>query len=77
MGFKVVGPVVGVAEIARGPAIRNLPRLRKKYGGRNWRKMKGRAKVELENGKIREAEVHWYEAHGIGRKEWKIKGFVG
>jgi hypothetical protein len=56
--------------------IRELDRLRKTYGGTNWRKLKGFAKVRLSNGKIRIAEVHWYEAHSIGKKEIKIKRYV-
>ena len=61
---------------AIGSAIRELPRLRKLYGKGCWRKRKGIAEVELPNGTIRTAEVHWYEASGIGMKELKIKRFV-
>lgn len=76
MHFTIVAPIVAVETIARGKGIEVLPRLRKAYGGRNWRKMKGITRVQLENGHERDAEVHWYEAHGIGRKEFKIKRFV-
>ena len=62
--------------IAKGRGIRSLPRLRATFGGSNWRKMKGVAIVELENGVRRRAEIHWYEAHGIGRKWLKIKRFL-
>jgi hypothetical protein len=48
-------------------------RLRKQYGPGRWRKLKGIATVKLENGNIRKAEVHWYEAHGIGKRKMKIK----
>jgi hypothetical protein len=54
-------------------AIRGLARLRKRYGGSRWRKLKGIARVRLIDGTIHAAEIHWYEAHGIGRKELKIK----
>jgi hypothetical protein len=59
--------------IAVGRQIRELARLRKAYGPGRWRKRKGIARIRLEDGTIRLAEVHWYEAHGIGRKELKIK----
>jgi len=50
--------------------------LRKTYGVARWRKMKGIAILRLQDGNTRTAEIHWYEAHGIGRKEFKIKRFV-
>lgn len=73
MDFEIIGQVREIETIATGPAIRDLPRLRKFYGRGRWRKMKGLATIRLPNGSVREAEVHWYEAHGIGRKEFKIK----
>ena len=73
MDFEIVGPPGEVETIAVGRAIRELPRLRKFYGRGRWRKVKGVATIRLPNGRIREAELHWYEAHGIGRKEFKIK----
>jgi hypothetical protein len=76
MHFTIVSDITQVEIIAKGRGIRSLPRLRADYGGSNWRKMKGIATVELFNGHRRRAEVHWYEAHGIGRKEFKIKGFI-
>ena len=57
-------------------AIRELPRLRKQYGPGRWRKLKGAATVKLTSGRVRRAEVHWYEAHGIGRKEIKRKRYL-
>ena len=54
-------------------AVRDLPRLRRLYGKGYWRKMKGNARIRLQNGRIRVAELHWYEAHGIGKKEFKRK----
>jgi hypothetical protein len=74
--FQILGAVTEVETFAAGKAIRELPRLRKFYGRGRWRKRKGVAQVELQNGTIREAELHWYEASGIGKKEFKIKRFV-
>jgi hypothetical protein len=74
--FKIVGEITGVETFAIGRSIRELPRLRKIYGKGRWRKRKGFALVELANGTIRQAELHWYEAAGIGKKELKIKHFV-
>jgi len=71
--FEVVGEISEVETIAAGRAIRQLRRLRKAYGGRRWRKCKGVVTVRLADGKIRQAELHWYEAHEVGRKELKIK----
>lgn len=76
MQFTIVSEISRVETIAKGRGIRTLAHLRARYGGSNWRKMKGVAQVELINGHIRRAEVHWYEAHGIGRKGFKIKRFL-
>ena len=73
MDFELVGPVRDIEPIALGRAIRELARLRRRYGRSRWRKLKGIARVRLIGGTIHTAEVHWYEAHGIGRKELKIK----
>ena len=73
MHFKIIGPVTGVETIASGRGIRELKRLRKIYGTGRWRKRKGFARVRLSDGTICQAEIHWYEAHGIGAKEHKIK----
>ncbi len=73
MHFEVVGEIKNVETIAGGGRIRDIMRLRKQFGAGQWRKLKGIAKVRLQNGEIREAEVHWYEAHGIGREKMKIK----
>ena len=62
--------------IAVGSAIRELPRLRRLYGRGRWRKMKGVARVRLQSGDVRLAELHWYEAHGIGKKEIKRKRYL-
>ena len=76
MYFKLVGPLSEVRTFATGRAIRELRRLRRVYGHGSWRKRKGVGLVELASGDIRRAEVHWYEATGLGRFELKIKRFV-
>lgn len=72
MRFELVGPIYGVETIAAGSGIRALPRLRKLYGRARWRKLKGFAKVRLGDDTISTAELHWYEAHGIGKKQMKL-----
>jgi hypothetical protein len=76
MAFVVVGEIRAQETIARGRGIRELARLRKMYGSGRWRKRKGIATIRLNDGTIRTAELHWYEAHGIGRQELKIKRFL-
>ena len=70
---RIVSPISAIENIAVSGSIRELKRLRRLYGGRRWRKIKGSAYVELVNGDVRLAELHWYEAHGIGKKQIKIK----
>jgi hypothetical protein len=74
--FEIRSDLEDVETFAIGNAIRELSRLRKFYGEGRWRKRKGFADVRLPNGTIRKAELHWYEASGIGKKEFKIKRFV-
>jgi hypothetical protein len=76
MPFEIVGEITQIETIAVGSRIRDLPRLRRLYGRGRWRKLKGVAVVRLRTGRIRKAELHWYEAHGIGRKEIKRKRYV-
>jgi hypothetical protein len=76
MSYEIVGDITQVETIAVGARIRELPRLRRLYGRGRWRKMKGVATVRLRTGRLRRAELHWYEAHGIGRKEIKRKRYV-
>jgi hypothetical protein len=76
MPFEIVGEISQIETIAVGRRIRELPRLRRLYGTGRWRKLKGMAVVRLRSGAVRRAEVHWYEAHGIGRKEVKRKRYV-
>lgn len=73
MGFDVIGEITDIETIASGSAIREVKRLRKAYGQGRWRKLKGIAKIRFNDGTIGEAEVHWYEAHTIGKKEIKLK----
>lgn len=76
MYFEIIGEITSIETIAVGSAIRDIARLRKRYGAGRWRKFKGITTVRLSNGKIRQAEIHWYEAHGIGKKRFKIKRFL-
>ncbi len=76
MSFTVVGQIQGIETIAEGPGIRDRPRLVKVYGPGNWKKKKGFAMVRLDDGETVRAEIHWYEAHGIGKVEHKIKRFL-
>jgi hypothetical protein len=71
--FEILGSIRRLETIARGSAIRELRRLRRRYGQGRWRKRKGIATVRLRDGTVHTAEIHWYEAHGIGRHEMKIK----
>ena len=76
MDFELVGEIAGIETIAAGSGVRSLARLRRLYGRGYWRKMKGAARIRLRNGRVRLAEVHWYEAHGIGKKELKRKRYL-
>ena len=73
MYFKLIGEISDVETIVVDKSIREIDRLKKAYGAGRWRKMKGKVTVRLADGKICKAEIHWYEAHGIGKKETKIK----
>jgi len=76
MYFEIVSEISDTERIAVGPQIRDLKRLRKQFGPGRWRKLKGTAHVKLESGRIRRVELHWYEAHGIGKKKIKIKRYL-
>jgi hypothetical protein len=76
MHFKIIGAIRNIESIATGSGIRNIKRLNRIYGKTNWRKLKGTCRVRLSDGTIMEAEVHWYEGHGIGKKEIKIKRYL-
>jgi hypothetical protein len=73
MSFAILGQISEIETFATASGIREIARLRKVYGRGRWRKRKGIARVRLADGSIHMAEVHWYEAAGIGRKEFKIK----
>ena len=76
-GFKILGEISQVEIIAVGRSIRILSYLNKQYGKGRWRKLKGVATVErTSNGRVRLAEIHWYEAHGIGKRDAKIKRWL-
>lgn len=76
MSFQILDEIEGAETITRGTGIRDLARLRRIYGQGNWRKMKGMARVRLASGRVRLAEIHWYEAHGVGMKEIKRKRYL-
>jgi len=76
MHFEIVSKIDNINIIATGKGIKELHRLVKSYGGQNWRKMKGTASIRLFSGKVVKAEIHWYECHGVGRKEFKIKKYI-
>jgi len=76
MYFELIGEISEIERIARGPSVRERARLRKQFGAGRWRKLKGIATVRLANGRIRTVELHWYEAHGIGRRKLKIKRYL-
>ena len=76
MNFEIISEITDIEIIALGNKIRDLARLNKVHGKGRWRKLKGVAKIKLSNGNIRLAELHWYEAHGIGKKEIKRKRYL-
>jgi hypothetical protein len=77
MHFELVGDISAIEVISSGRQIRELARLQKLYGKGRWRKMKGRAFIRVGGDRVRLAEVHWYEAHGVGKKEIKRKRYLG
>jgi len=76
MYFELVDEITEVETIASGRGIRDLARLRRRFGASHWRKLKGVALVRIAGGRIRRAEIHWYEAHRLGRVRMKIKRFL-
>lgn len=76
MDFEILGSVRDPETFAQGSGIREIARLRKTHGRGHWRKRKGFATVKLTDGTVFEAEIHWYEAAGIGKREFKIKRFI-
>jgi hypothetical protein len=71
--FEILGPITKRRTIAVGTRIRELQRLVDAYGRGRWRKMSGEAMIRLSDGEIVYAEIHWYEAHGIGMKDFGFK----
>ncbi|MBN1812192.1 MAG: hypothetical protein JXA14_10185 [Anaerolineae bacterium] len=76
MAFEILGEIRDIETIAAGRGVYLRHYLERTYGAGRWRKMKGLATVQLSNGEICEAEIHWFEAHGIGRKDYKIKRVI-
>ena len=76
MNFEILGEITDIETIAVGGKIHDIKRLRKQYGKGRWRKLKGSAQIRLASGRVRLAELHWYEAHGIGKKEIKRKRYL-
>lgn len=76
MAVEILGEITDAETFAKGSGIRELARLNRVYGRGRWRKRKGVATVRLPDGVERRAELHWYEATGIGRKEFKIKRYL-
>jgi hypothetical protein len=74
--FEIIGTISDIVTIAVTRSIRILPLLQKRYGKGRWRKLKGVANVRLNDGTIRLAEIHWFEAHGIGKKKMRIKRYL-
>ncbi|MBE2224470.1 MAG: hypothetical protein IAF02_23215 [Anaerolineae bacterium] len=74
--FEIIDEITHIETIALNHSIRILPILQEQYGQGRWRKLKGQATVQLQNGDIRKAEIHWFEAHGIGKKKMRIKRFL-
>ena len=76
MSFELLSAIVAIEIIARGTSVRRRGILRKRFGGGQWRKLKGVATVRLTSGVVHRAEIHWYEAHGVGRVGMKIKRYL-
>jgi hypothetical protein len=74
--FKILSEITQIEIIATDSSIKEISRLRKQYGSGHWRKLEGIAMIPLRSGRIRRAELHWYEAHGFGRKEFKRKRYL-
>jgi hypothetical protein len=76
MDFEIISQITDIETIAAGNGIRILPFLRRKFGKGRWRKLKGKATVRMSNGDVRLTEIHWFEAHGIGKRLLRIKYFL-
>ena len=76
MKFRIIGPIRNIEYIAKGTSVKIRSYLRKSYGQGRWRKVKGTATVRMPNGEEHKVELHWYEAHGIGKRDIKIKRYL-
>ena len=76
MAFEIIGEITAIETIATGRGVHDRRFLNRTYGRGHWRKMKGMAVVRISSGSLRRAEVHWYEAHGIGKRDVKIKRYL-
>jgi hypothetical protein len=76
VNFEIISEITDIELIAAGGRIRDLARLSEVHGEGRWRKLKGRALVQLPSGRVRRAELHWYEAHGIGKRDFKVKRYL-
>jgi hypothetical protein len=76
MNFEIISDIINIENIAIDNSIREISRLKKFYGDGRWRKMKGKATIMLNNFSILNVELHWYEANGIGKKEFKVKRII-
>ena len=76
MDFEIIDQIHDIETVAVNTSIRDLDRLKKMYGKGRWRKLKGIARVRLQTGRIRLAELHWYEAHGIGKRDMRRKRYL-
>ncbi|MDL1909142.1 hypothetical protein FBQ81_00400 [Chloroflexi bacterium CFX6] len=74
---EILSEIADIETIAVGRSIRELDRLQRMYGKGRWRKLKGIATVRLPDDTTVFAEIHWYEAHGIGKKDFKVKRILG
>ena len=71
--FELIGAITDVEVIAVNLSIREHKQLKAQFGGRRWCKLKGVGYVRFPNGEVHRAELHWYEAHGVGRRKVKVK----
>lgn len=76
MDFEILGGILESETIASGRGIRELRRLNRIYGNTSWRRRKGIARIRLADGTVKVAEIHWYDGHGMGKKETKIKKYL-
>jgi len=76
MDFQLLGEITDIEPIAVNLSIRERRTLKARYGGHRWRKLKGVALVRFPGGEICQAELHWYEAHGVGMRKMKVKGVL-